>query len=121
MRELLWFGSYLLLILFPLIVGWLKHPPEVEGRAFSLQFSTTCGYVAVSVMAFEFSLISRVGLMASAFGQDALLKFHRLMGLAATVLVLLHVVSYSRTATPLHGSTRLPMAAYSGVLSRCMP
>jgi predicted ferric reductase len=94
------FGSYLLLILFPLIVGWLKHPPEVEGRAFSLQFSTACGYVALTVMAFEFSLISHVGLIASAFGQDALLKFHRLMGLVATVLVLLHLVFVFKNGYP---------------------
>jgi hypothetical protein len=66
-RELLWFGAYLLLILFPLIVGSLKHPPEVEGRAFSLQFSTACGYVALTVMAFEFMLISRIGFTAAAF------------------------------------------------------
>jgi predicted ferric reductase len=99
-KELLWFGSYLLLILFPLIVGWLKHPPEVQGRAFSLHFSTACGYVALSVMAFEFALISRVGFTAAAFGQDALLKFHRLMGLVATALVVLHAVFVFRNGYP---------------------
>jgi predicted ferric reductase len=99
-RELLWFGSYLLLILFPLLVGWLKHPPEVEGRAFSLQFGTACGYVALSMMAFEFALISRVGFIASAFGQDALLKFHRQMGFVAVVLVLLHAVFVFRNGYP---------------------
>jgi predicted ferric reductase len=99
-KELVWFGLYLLLILFPLIAGWLKHPPEVEGRAFSLQFSTACGYVALSVMAFEFALISRVGFTAAVFGQDALLKFHRQIGIAAALLVLLHVLFVFRNGYP---------------------
>jgi predicted ferric reductase len=99
-RTLLWFGAYLLLILFPIIVSWLKHPPELEGRAFSLQFSTACGYVALSVMAFEFSLISRVGFIASAFGQDVLLKFHRQMGVVAAALILLHVVFVFKNGYP---------------------
>jgi hypothetical protein len=91
-EGILWFGLYLLLILFPFIVQWLRHSPGVEGRAFSLQFSAACGYVAFSVMAFEFALISRVGFVSAAFGQDSLLKFHRQMGLVAALLVALHVI-----------------------------
>jgi predicted ferric reductase len=100
-RGSLWLSLYLLAILFPLITGWLRHSPEVEGRAFSLQFSAACGYVGLSVMAFEFSLISRIGLFSSAFGQDALLKFHRQMGLVAAVLVVLHVVFVFRNGYPM--------------------
>jgi predicted ferric reductase len=91
-RGILWFGFYLLMILFPLIVGWLRHPPEVEGRGFLLQFAAACGYVALSVMAFEFALISRVGFFALAFGQDTLLQFHRQMGMVAAVLIVMHAI-----------------------------
>ena len=47
-KGILWFGLYLLVILLPLIVSWLRHPAEVEGRAFSLLFSAACGYVGGS-------------------------------------------------------------------------
>jgi Ferric reductase like transmembrane component len=99
-RGLFWFGFYLVLILFPLLVGWLRHPPEVEGRAFSLQFSVACGYVGLSVMAFEFVLISRVRVVSSAFGQDVLLKFHRQMGVVAAVLIAAHAVMIFRNGYP---------------------
>jgi predicted ferric reductase len=99
-RGFFWFGCYLLVILFPLIGGWLRHPAEVEGRPFWLLFSSACGYVALSTMAFEFVLISRVGMFASAFGQDVLLKFHRQMGVVAVVLIALHVIFVFRNGYP---------------------
>ena len=100
-KGTLWFGVYLLLILFPLIVGWLRHSSGVEGRAFSLQFSAACGYVAFSVMAFEFALVARVGFVSAAYGQDSLLKFQRQMGLVAALLVALHVIFIFRNGYPL--------------------
>jgi len=100
MKGILWFGFYLLLILFPLIVGWLWHSPGVEGRAFSLQFSAACGYVAFSIMAFELALIAKVAFVSAAFGQDSLLKFHRQMGLVAALLVVLHVIFVLRNGYP---------------------
>src|SRR5262249_44804261 len=100
-RGTIWFTVYLAVILFPLLVGWLRHPPAVEGRAFSLQFSAACGYVAWSVMSVEFALISRVGFFARAFGQDALLRFHRQMGLGVIGLILLHLVFVFKNAYPL--------------------
>jgi predicted ferric reductase len=99
-RGVLWFGFYLVLILFPLIVGWLRHPPEVEGRAFSLLFSTACGYVAFGIMAFEFALIARLAIVSSAFGQDALLQFHRQMGMMAAVFLGLHIAFVFRNGYP---------------------
>jgi predicted ferric reductase len=99
-RGIFWFGVYLLMILFPLIVGWLRHSPDVEGRAFSLQFAAAVGYVGLSVMAFEFALISRIGIAASAFGQDALLQFHRKMGLVAVALIVMHVFFIFRNGYP---------------------
>ncbi|MFL6448504.1 MAG: ferric reductase-like transmembrane domain-containing protein [Bryobacteraceae bacterium] len=99
-KGILWFGLYLLLILFPLIVGWLRHSPGVEGRSFSLQFSAACGYVAFSVMAFEFALIARVEFVSAAVGQDSLLKFHRQMGIVAALLLALHVIFVFRNGYP---------------------
>ncbi|MBL8228721.1 MAG: ferredoxin reductase family protein [Bryobacterales bacterium] len=42
-------------------------------------------------MAFEYALISKVKTLAGAFGQDALLQFHKLMGMLATALLAIHV------------------------------
>jgi predicted ferric reductase len=100
-RAILWFGFYLLLVLFPLVIAWLRHPPEVDGRAFSMQFSAACGYVAFGVMAFEFALIARLAFVSSAFGQDVLLQFHRQMGMVAALLVALHVVFVFKNGYPL--------------------
>jgi len=43
-------------------------------------------------MAFEFALISKVQSVSRAFGQDALLQFHRQAGILSTVLILVHAV-----------------------------
>lgn len=85
----LWFGLYALLIVFPLAVG-AAWPGDGAGRPFWTQFGIACGFVAFAAMALEFALISRVQSLASAFGQDALLQFHRQMGTVAAALILIH-------------------------------
>jgi predicted ferric reductase len=100
-RVSLFLFAYLVVILFPLLLGWLRHSPAAEGRAFSLQLAAACGYVGLSVMAFEFALISRIGFFASVLGPDSLLKFHRQMGMVAAVLVALHVVFVFRNGYPM--------------------
>jgi len=86
-----WFGLYLFLVLFPLIVGALAHP-SVEQRAFGLEFAVACGYVGLAIISFEFALIARVQSVAGAFGQDALQQFHRQMGYVATIFLLAHPI-----------------------------
>jgi predicted ferric reductase len=88
-RGSLWFGAYLALILFPLIVGAVA-PGDGAGKSFWSQFGIGCGFVGLSIMAFEYALISKVKTVAGAFGQDALLQFHKLMGMLASVLLLTH-------------------------------
>jgi predicted ferric reductase len=90
-RGAIWFGSYLTLILFPLIVGAL-FPGDAGGRPFALQFGIACGFVGLSVMSFEYALTSKMSVLAAAFGQEALLRFHKLMGLLAVLLLVIHVV-----------------------------
>jgi predicted ferric reductase len=99
-RAILWFGVYLILIVFPLIVG-ANWPGEAASRPFWLQFGVACGFVAFSIMAFEFALISKVQSVASAFGQDVLLQFHRQMGMVASVLILVHAVLMFLSGYPL--------------------
>jgi predicted ferric reductase len=86
-----WFGLYLFLILFPLIVGAVARPSGGQ-RAFGLEFAVACGYVGLAIISFEFALIARVQSVAGAFGQDALQQFHRQMGYVATIFVLAHPI-----------------------------
>jgi predicted ferric reductase len=99
-RAGLWFGFYLLLVVFPLIVGAVWQA-GAGGRPVRLQFGVACGYVGFAVMAFEFALVSKVQSVSRAFGQDALLQFHRQMGITASALVLVHAVLMLLSGYPL--------------------
>ena len=100
MRTALWFGTYLLLIGLPLLVG-AHWPAEGTGRPFWMQFGVACGFAAFSIMAFEFALVSKVRSVILAFGQDVLLQFHRQMGIVAVVLIAGHAVLMFRSGYPL--------------------
>ncbi|MEZ5354996.1 MAG: ferredoxin reductase family protein [Bryobacteraceae bacterium] len=88
-RGALWLGLYAHLVLLPLIVA---------GHAMPL--GVACGYLGFTIMALEFSLISKVHSVSSAFGQDALQRFHRMMGLVATLLIAIHVALMLRAGYP---------------------
>jgi predicted ferric reductase len=96
----LYFGVYLALILFPLVVGAVM-PGGAAARPFATQFGVACGFVGLSIMAFEYALISKVKAVAGAFGQDALLQFHKLMGMLAAILITVHAVLMMRSGYPL--------------------
>ncbi|MGA8893174.1 MAG: ferric reductase-like transmembrane domain-containing protein [Anaeromyxobacteraceae bacterium] len=90
-RGIFWFGLYAFLVTFPLLAGLLAAP-----RGGTPSFLTNVGvgaaYLALSMMALEMALVARVRAAASAFGQDALLQFHRGMGIGAVLLLLAHPV-----------------------------
>jgi predicted ferric reductase len=109
-KASLWFGLYLLLIVLPLVVG-AAWPGEAAGRPLSLQFGVALGFVAFAVMASEFALISKVRSLAGVFGQDALIQFHRRLGLLASALILLHSILMLRSGYPLQWLN--PLAASS--------
>lgn len=88
-RRFFWFGLYLFLILLPLWVGVVSDPFP-DPRAPLLEGAVAVGYVGLSLMSLEFALISRVRSLASAFGQDALARFHKYMGLVALLFVGAH-------------------------------
>ncbi len=58
-KTISWLVGYVLLIASPLAVG-VTWPAAGAGRPFWLQFGAACGFVAFSIMAFEFALISKV-------------------------------------------------------------
>ncbi len=88
-RGIFWFGLYVLLVTFPLLAAVLAAP-RGGPPTFLANLGVAAGSLALSMMALEMALVSRVRAAANAFGQDALLQFHRARGIASAVLLALH-------------------------------
>jgi predicted ferric reductase len=88
-RGIFWFGLYVFLVSFPLLAAVLAAP-RGGSPSFAANLAIAAGWLALSMMALEMALVSRVRQAANAFGQDALLQFHRGMGLGAVALLLVH-------------------------------
>ena len=73
------------------MIGAIFRAPG-SGRGFLLSFAVACGYVGLSIVALEFSLVARLKHVAGAFGQDALEQFHRQMAWVATLFLLAHPI-----------------------------
>ncbi len=99
-RAVLWFGAYLALILFPLAVAAV-FPGEGAVRPLTLQIGVACGFVGLSVLAFQYALVAKVETLAAAYGQDALLRFHKWMGIAAAWLLAIHATLVMSGGYPL--------------------
>jgi predicted ferric reductase len=89
LRGAVWFGFYLVMILFPLVVGSIFRPSGASD-SFLVNLSAGLGYVGFAIMALELALISRVKPAASAFGLDVLQQFHKEIGMTAFLLVAAH-------------------------------
>jgi predicted ferric reductase len=99
-RGAFWLALYFHLIVLPLIFGVI-WPGDGGGRPFLTQFAAACGYAALVIMVLEFALISKIQSVASAFGQDALLHFHRRMGIVAALLLVIHGYGMLQAGYPL--------------------
>jgi predicted ferric reductase len=99
-RGLLWLSFYLVLIALPLGVAAI-WPGAAAGRPPLMQFGVACGFIAFTILGLEFSLISKIQPVASAFGMDALIQFHRQMGLVATVFLFAHAGALLYAGYPL--------------------
>ena len=91
LRGIFWFGLYVFLVAFPLLVGAVSVPSS-GSPSLIVDLADGLGYLALSMLALEMALVSRMDEAAGAFGLDALLQFHREAGVAALLLVLAHVV-----------------------------
>ncbi|MCY3003807.1 MAG: ferredoxin reductase family protein [Planctomycetota bacterium] len=70
-------------------------------RPWVAEFALAAGFVAFGVLALEFALVARLHPLHEPFGSDALMLFHRHMGLAAVVFCALHVFGLVATELPL--------------------
>jgi len=95
----LWLGLYLWLVALPLGVGAI-WPGAMGGRPFGVQFGVACGFAGLTILILELALVSEIQAVASVFGQDALLQFHRQMGMVSTGLLALHAVLVMQGSYP---------------------
>lgn len=88
-REIgFWIGLYALLAALPLVAVVVRPVPE--GRGFWIEFAVALGFVALAMLGLQFALTARFRRIASPFGVDILLHFHRQAGLVAFALALAH-------------------------------
>jgi predicted ferric reductase len=83
-----WIGAYLFITFLPLII-LLIYPAPV-GRGFWIDFSVALGFIALAMMALQFSLTARINRIEASYGIDIILQFHRYISLVAFALVLIH-------------------------------
>jgi predicted ferric reductase len=83
-----WIGAYLFITFLPLMI-LLIYPAPV-GRGFWVDFSVALGFIALAMMALQFSLTARINRIEASYGIDIILQFHRYISLVAFALVLIH-------------------------------
>lgn len=88
-RGILWFGLYVLMIVFPLLASAVFGDPG-GSPGFLVELAIALGYLGLALMAAELALVSRFAGAAGAFGLDSLLQFHRQIGIASMVVVTAH-------------------------------
>jgi predicted ferric reductase len=100
LRAASWSSAYLVLALLPLAAALVADP--IGGRrTFALELSVALGFVAFAVLAIEVALVSRLRAASAPFGTDALMLFHRKMGIAAAVLAIAHPLLLGRAGSSL--------------------
>lgn len=88
-RGVVWFGLYLLLALLPLLAAMWADPYNAP-RPWQLEVALALGFIGFALMVLEYTLVARLHAAAEPFGTDALVSFHRLMGLATVAFALAH-------------------------------
>jgi predicted ferric reductase len=88
-RAVFWVVAYLGVVVAPLVFAAIGASDPDHG--FGTNFSVALGFVGLAMMGLEFALVARFEPVASPFGQDALLQFHREIGYVGLAFVLVHV------------------------------
>ncbi len=88
---IVWFGLYLALVLTPLALAFATDSVDVA-RPFSIEVGAAIGFIAFALIVVEFGLVARLRAASAPFGTDALMQFHRQMGIAAMLFVAAHTL-----------------------------
>jgi predicted ferric reductase len=88
-RGAMWIGLFLGVAVAPLVFAVIDI--SVPGRGFATEFSAALGFVGLALMGLEFALVARFQAVAAPFGTDALVQFHREIGLVGLAFILAHI------------------------------
>jgi predicted ferric reductase len=88
-RGVAWLGIFVGICVAPLVFALMST--NEPGQGFWTDFSVALGFVGLSLMGIEFALVARVRTVAEPFGTDAVIDFHRQIGYAGLLFVLVHV------------------------------
>ncbi len=88
---IVWFGLYLALVLTPLALAFATDS-VAAARPFSIEVGAAVGFIAFALIVVEFGLVARLRAASAPFGTDALMQFHRQMGIAAMLFVVAHLL-----------------------------
>jgi predicted ferric reductase len=115
-RGALWIGIFIGACIAPLVFAAISVTGP--GRGFATEFSVALGFVGLALMGLEFALVARFRSVAAPFGTDALVQFHRQIGLVGLAFVLIHVgVSAEWDQVLEFGSGPTPWRVRFGALS----
>jgi predicted ferric reductase len=89
-RGVVWVLVYLGVVVAPLVFAVIGSSQPDHG--FWTNFSVALGFTGLAMMGLEFALVARVNALATPFGQDALLQFHRQIGYIGLGFILTHFV-----------------------------
>lgn len=89
LRGALWIGLFIGGCVAPLVFAAIGVTGP--GRGFETEFSAALAFVGLALMGLEFVLVARFRNIAAPFGTDALVQFHRQIGLVGLAFVLIHV------------------------------
>jgi predicted ferric reductase len=115
-RGALWIGLFIGICIAPLVFAAVAVTGP--GRGFRTEFSAALGFVGLALMGLEFVLVARFRGVAAPFGTDALVQFHRQIGLVGLVFVLVHVGLSAQWDMVLNrGSQSTPWRVWFGAIS----
>jgi predicted ferric reductase len=81
-------AAYVAVCLAPLAIVSINS--STPHRPFLVELSVALGYVGLSMMVLQFTLVSRIKWLAAPFGIDILQRFHRQVSFVALAFVLAH-------------------------------
>lgn len=91
LRGITWFGLYMVLAGLPAAVA-IGTDPFQASRPVIIELSVALGLLAFPLLTIQFALVSRLRASSAPFGTDAMVQFHRYVGMLCLLLVIGHVV-----------------------------
>ncbi len=83
-------AGFLLLAALPLVLAYLANPSS--GEPLLVALGLDAGLLGFSLLVLQFVLSARIPILERPFGLDAVMGFHKSMGILAGVLILLHPI-----------------------------